>query len=176
MKNHAEPYLQCIGWNGSVIVFSRKQSHFWLRGGPWDWSFMLVYFMSRIRIDALHVDVHDVLPPNETHRSREKKTATAAYGPVQLNLWRPRGSFETYGTQSTKQRRGQRLARLSSCWRAEVAASTPWQLQRRSTTSDCRRSTRDFCRGRSWARPGQLWTKLKPLCHFKIQQKAIFPS
>ena len=25
---------------------------------------MLAYFMSRIRIDALHVDVNDVLPPN----------------------------------------------------------------------------------------------------------------
>ena len=25
---------------------------------------MLVYFMSRTRIDALHLDVHDVSPPN----------------------------------------------------------------------------------------------------------------
>ena len=29
-----------------------------------DWSFMLANFMSRIRIDALHVDVNNVLPPN----------------------------------------------------------------------------------------------------------------
>ena len=28
---------------------------------------MLAYFMSRVRIDALHVDVNDVLPPNGTH-------------------------------------------------------------------------------------------------------------
>ena len=36
MKNQAEPFLRvCIGWNGSaVIAFSRKQSHFWLRGDP----------------------------------------------------------------------------------------------------------------------------------------------
>ncbi len=29
------------------------------------WSFMLAYFTSRIRIDALHVDVKDLLPPIE---------------------------------------------------------------------------------------------------------------
>ncbi len=65
MKDHAEPFLRVYWINiGPVIAFSRKQSHFWLRGGPLDWSFMLAYFMSRIRIDALHVDVNDVSPPN----------------------------------------------------------------------------------------------------------------
>ena len=65
MKNHAESFLR-VYWiqNGSVSAFSRKQSHFWLRGGPLDGSFMLAYFMSRIRIDALHVDLNDVSPPN----------------------------------------------------------------------------------------------------------------
>ncbi len=28
---------------------------------------MLAYFMSRISIDALHVDVNDVLPPKGAH-------------------------------------------------------------------------------------------------------------
>ena len=68
MKNHAEPFLRVywIEWF-RVIAFSRKQSHFWLRGGPLDWYFMLAYFTTRIRIDALHVDVKDILPPKGAH-------------------------------------------------------------------------------------------------------------
>ncbi len=52
MKNHAEPFLRVywVKW-------------FRYRFQPY-WSFMLAYFMSRIRIDVLHVDVNDVLPPN----------------------------------------------------------------------------------------------------------------
>ena len=53
MKNRRS--CKCIGLNGSVIAFSREQPY-WLRSGPLDWSFMLAYFMSRIRIDALHVN------------------------------------------------------------------------------------------------------------------------
>ena len=57
-ENHAEPFL----WVYWIEWF--KWSHFWLGGGPLDWSFMLAYFMSWIRINAFHVDVNDVLPPN----------------------------------------------------------------------------------------------------------------